>query len=162
MSRVGLVRALKAVVLIIACIAAVFYVLVFPQLIGEIGRIEKSMTWLVVPYTVAVSVSAIPIAAALVLFWQICTDIGRDSSFSVINAKRLRGIGVCAVVDTVYCMVGTISLMVVTPGQGGHPSMLLAAAVAVFGGLAIALASFLLSRLVQKAAELKAEHDLTI
>ena len=45
---------------------------------------------------------------------------------------------------------------------GGNPGVLLLAMTAIFGGLAIALAAFLLSHLVLKAAELKDEHDLTI
>lgn len=157
MKRVALVRTLKGVVIFLAVLGAIFYGFVFPQLIRDIGAVE--FTWLVKPATVAVSLSAIPIAAALVLFWRICTEIGRDNSFCHQNAGRLSGIGFCALADTAYCVVGTVTIFMIT---GGHPGVFLAAATAIFIGLAIALAAFLLSHLVLKAAELKDEHDLTI
>lgn len=157
MKRVALVRTLKGVVIFLAVLAAIFYGFVFPQLIRDMGAVE--FTWLVGPATVAVSLSAIPIAIALVLFWQICTEIGRDNSFCHQNAWRLSGIGFCALADTAYCVVGTVTIFAIT---GGHPGVFLVAATAIFIGLAIALAAFLLSHLVLKAAELKDEHDLTI
>ena len=157
MKRVALVRTLKGVVIFLAVLAAIFYGFVFPQLIRDIGAVE--FTWLVKPATVAVSLSAIPIAAALVLFWRICTEIGRHNSFCHKNAWRLSGIGFCALADTAYCVVGTVTIFVIT---GGHPGVLLVAAAAILIGLAIALAAFLLSHLVLKAAEMKDENDLTI
>ena len=146
MRRVTLVRTLKGVVVFLAALAALFYGFVFPDL-------------MVTPAIVAVSLSAVPIAVALALFWQICTDIGRDNSFCHKNAWRLSGIGFCALADTAYCVVGTVTVFAIT---GGNPGVLLLAMTAIFGGLAIALAAFLLSHLVLKAAELKDEHDLTI
>lgn len=157
MKRVGLVRTLKGVVVFLAAMGALFYALVFPQVIREMGEVD--FPWLVAPATVAVSLSAIPIGAALVLFWRICTEIGRDNSSSYCNARYLTGIGVCALVDCGYCVVGTVTIFVIT---GGHPGVLLLSMAAVMGGLAIALAAFLLSHLVLKAAELKAENDLTV
>ena len=65
MKRVALVRTLKGVVIFLAALAVIFYGFVFPQLIRDMGAVE--FTWLVKPATVAVSLSAIPIAAALVL-----------------------------------------------------------------------------------------------
>ena len=157
MKRVALVRTLKGVVVFLAVLAAIFYGLVFPDLIRSVGA--EAFDWLVTPAIVAVSLSAIPIAVALVLFWRICTDIGRDNSFCHKNAWRLSGIGFCALADTAYCVVGTVTIFVIT---GGHPGVLLVAAAAILIGLAIALAAFLLSHLVLKAAEMKDENDLTI
>lgn len=157
MKRVGLVRTLKGTILFLAVIVAVLYAGVFPEIIKEFG--ENEFGWLVTPSIVAVSVSVIPIAIALVLFWMICTEIGRDNSFCHQNARRLAGIGYCALVDTAYCVVGTVTIFAIT---GGHPGVLLLAMTAIVCGLAIALAAFLLSHLVLKAADLKSENDLTI
>ena len=160
MKRMALVRTLKGVVVFLTMLAALFYGFVFPELIRGIGAMwEEAFAWLVTPGIVAVSLSAVPIAIALVLFWQICTDIGRDNSFCHRNAWRLSGIGFCALADTAYCAVGTVTVFAIT---GGHPGVFLVATAAILIGLAIALAAFLLSHLVLKAAELKDEHDLTI
>ena len=157
MKRVALVRTLKGVVVFLAVLAAIFYGFVFPLLVRDGGAVDFS--WLVTPAIVAVSISALPIVVALVLFWGICTDIGRDNSFCRRNAQRLSGIGFCAMADTAYCVVGTVTIFAIT---GGHPGVLLVATAAILVGLAIALAAFLLSHLVLKAAELKDENDLTI
>lgn len=159
MKRVGLVRTLKGVVLFLAAIVALFYCWVFPELIGEICRVEADFDWMLAPSVVAVSLSAIPIAIALALFWRICGEIGRDNSFSYTNARHLIGIGICAMVDSGYCVVGTVTVFAIT---GGHPGVLLLSTAVVLGGLTIALAAFLLSHLVLKAAEMKAENDLTV
>ena len=82
--------------------AAFFYIVAFPQRILELGeQLDAGVSWLVTPGIIAVSISAIPIAVALILFWQICTEIGRDNSFCHKNASRLTGIGFCALVDTI-------------------------------------------------------------
>ena len=157
MKRVGLVRTLKGVVAFLAVMAAVYYAAIFPSRIREIGLEEPELAWLVTPGIIAISLSAVPIAIALVLFWKICTEIGRDNSFCHKNARWLSGIGVCALIDTGYCAIGTVTLEIIA----GSPIWLLGTAVCMVG-LAIALAAFLLSHLVLKAADMKDENDLTI
>ncbi len=157
MKRLGLVRTLKGTILFLAVMAAVCYIGIFPGTIREMGAQNVGTAWLVTPGIVAVSISAAPIAIALVLFWQICTEIGRDNSFCHKNASRLTGIGFCALVDTGYCAVGTVTLEILV----GSPIWVTGMMVCTVG-LAIALAAFLLSHLVLKAADMKAENDLTI
>lgn len=157
MKRLGLVRTLKGTILFLAVMAAVCYIGIFPGTIREMGAQNAGTSWLVTPGIVAVSISAAPIAIALVLFWQICTEIGRDNSFCHKNASRLTGIGFCALVDTGYCAVGTVTLEIMV----GSPIWVTGMMVCTVG-LAIALAAFLLSHLVLKAADMKAENDLTI
>ena len=160
MKRVGLVRTLKGTILFLAAMVAFFYIVVFPQRILELeepGRLNANVPWLVTPGLIAFSISAIPIAIALVLFWNICTEIGRDNSFCHKNAGRLSGIGFCALIDTGYCAVGTVTLEILV----GSPIWVMGLMVCTVG-LAIALAAFLLSHLVLKAADLKSENDLTI
>jgi len=156
MKRLGLVRALKGALVFMAVMTAVCYLEIFPDRIMMAGKMY-GMEWMVVPGIAAVSLSAIPIIIALVLFWMICTEVGRDNSFCRKNARYLSGIGFCALVDTGYCAVGTVTL----EALAGSPVWLLGLGVCVVG-LAIALAAFLLSHLVLKAAELKSENDLTI
>lgn len=157
MKRVGLVRTLKGTIVFLAAMVAICYIEIFPHRIQEMGIQNANVGWLVTPSIVAVSVSAIPIVIALALFWMICTEIGRDNSFCHKNARWLSGIGFCALIDTGYCAVGTVTLEILV----GSPIWLLGMGICVVG-LAIALAAFLLSHLVLKAADLKSENDLTI
>ena len=157
MGRVGLVRTLKGVIIFLAAMAALCYLVIFPDYIREMGTEDANVAWLVTPGIAAVSLSAIPIIIALVLFWRICTEIGRDNSFCHKNARWLGGIGFCAMVDTGYCAIGTVTIELLA----GSSLWVLGMAVCVVG-VAIAMASFLLSHLVLKAADMKAENDLTI
>jgi len=157
MKRVGLVRTLKGTIIFLAAMVAFCYTVIFPERIREMGWQSADASWLVTPGIIAVSISVIPIAIALVLFWRICTEIGRDNSFCHRNASRLTGIGFCALVDTGYCAVGTVTLELLV----GSPIWVTGLMVCTLG-LAIALAAFLLSHLVLKAADLKADNDLTI
>ena len=157
MGRVGLVRTLKGAIIFLTLILAVCYVKAFPVWIRDVGEQYPDLAWLVKPGIAAVSASAIPIAIALAFFWRICTEIGRDNSFCRKNARLLSGIGFCALVDTGYCAVGTVTLEFLV----GSAVWLLGLGVCVLG-LDIALAAFLLSHLVLKAADLKSENDLTI
>ena len=109
MGRVGLVRTLKGVIIFLAVMAAVCYLVIFPQRVQEAGGMYD-MEWIVTPGIAAVSLSAIPVAIALALFWRICTEIGRDNSFCRRNARWLSGIGFCALLDTGYCAVGTVTI----------------------------------------------------
>ena len=89
MKRIGLVRTLTGTILFLTVMAAFFYIVAFPQRILELGeQLDAGVSWLVTPGIIAVSISAIPIAVALILFWQICTEIGRDNSFCHKNASR--------------------------------------------------------------------------
>lgn len=160
MKRAGLVRTLKGAILFLAAMAAFCYVVVFPQEVRTLGELEGpegNLSWLVTPGIVAISASAVPIAVALALFWRICTEIGRDNSFCYKNASRLTGIGFCALLDTGYCAVGTVTLEILV----GSPVWLLGLMICTVG-MAIALTAFLLSHLVLKAAGWKAENDLTV
>ena len=109
MKRLGLVRTLKGAILFLAAMAALCYAVIFPQRIQEAGAAYNA-AWMITPGIVCISISAVPIAIALVLFWQICTEIGRDNSFCHKNAGRLTAIGFCALIDTGYCAVGTVTL----------------------------------------------------
>jgi len=157
MKRVGLVRTLKGTIIFLAAMVAFCYIVVFPERIREMGWENADVSWLVAPGIIAASISVIPIAIALVLFWRICTEVGRDNSFCHKNASRLTGIGFCALVDTGYCAVGTVTLELLV----GSPVWVVGLMVCTLG-LAIALAAFLLSHLVLKAADFKADSDLTI
>ena len=116
----------------------------------------RNMYW---PCLVFFWVTELPVLAALVCAWQIFTQIGRDNSFCMENAARLRTVSRLAILDTVLYVLAAVALAVL---KLLHPSLLIADMAVVFVGLAVAVASAALSHLTQKAASLKDENDLTI
>ena len=103
--------------------------------------------------------TAIPGFIALFLAWRIFAEIGRNNSFCTENAKRLRLISRLALVDTVLYMARAVALF--TFGLM-HPSVLLVLAAVILFGTAMTVAGAALSHLTQKAADMKADNDLTI
>ncbi len=104
-------------------------------------------------------VTALVGAVALIEAFLIFRDIGRDRSFTQVNASRLRTISALALLDTVlyvavFCLMA--ALKVLSPG-----SIVLLGAVILFGAAASAAAAAL-SHLTVKAANIQDDNDLTI
>ena len=92
-------------------------------------------------------------------FWNVCTQIGRDNSFSVKNAVSLRNIALLAAFDAAFFFAGNILFLFLNMN---HPAVVLASCFVTFLGVAVAVAAACLSHLVYKAAKLREENDLTI
>ncbi len=106
-----------------------------------------------------IGLSAIPCYAALVLGWKIFTQIGLNNSFCAENARRLRTISRLALTDTVVYLL--LSLLLCAMGIA-HPSIVLILAAVILFGAAATVVCAALSHLTKKAADLKADNDLTI
>ena len=111
------------------------------------------------PWLIFIWVSGIPCYAVLVLGWRIAANIGRDASFSLETARFLRSIAVLAALDAAYVFLGNLAMLFL---DMSHPGVVLLSLLVVFAGAAVAVAAGALSHLVQKAALLQEENDLTI
>ena len=118
------------------------------------GEVQPAR-WVAIPLWI----SAIPVAWFLALVWQMAGEIGRDNSFCMENARRLKTCAALALADTVlYAVAGPVLTL-----TGQLPGRTLAAVVLIVAvGLAMAVCCAALSHLTRKAAELKQENDLTI
>ncbi len=104
-------------------------------------------------------VLAVPCYAVLVCIWKMATEIGRDNSFSLENAKLLKYIALLAGADAALLLVGNIVFMLT---KHSIPTLALVSAFVCFVGLAISVGAACLSHLVHKAAALQEDSDLTI
>jgi hypothetical protein len=95
----------------------------------------------------------------LIEFWKVCTQIGRDNSFSVENARSFHHMGVCGALA-----VGGFAVRLVYLAIGGA----LGLPFAVFTGTEVLIAIIFLvlcealSQLILNAYEMKRENELTI
>ena len=103
--------------------------------------------------------AALPCYGVLVLGWRIAANIGADRSFCRENARMLRGVAWLAAGDTAYFFLGNAALLLLNMS---HPGVVLASLLVCFAGVAVTVAAVCLSHLVQKAAELQEQSDLTI
>ena len=111
------------------------------------------------PWLIFIWLTAVPCYAALVFGWNIALNIRKDRSFSKENAQYLKWISVLAAIDSAYFFVGNIVLLF---SNMSHPGITLFSLLIVFVGVAISVASAVVSHLVQKAAALQEQSDLTI
>jgi hypothetical protein len=148
------------VVVVLIGVAVVFLGAVFlPMLGGEAAGMNPELSWLFWPCLLYLWATILPVLAALVLAWLIFAEIGRDNSFCMANARRLRAISILALVDTLLYIVWMVGL-----GLLGvlHPSVLIGSVCIVFMGVGFTVGAAALSHLAQKAAALKDENDLVI
>lgn len=103
----------------------------------------------------------IPLFLAMWDLWQIFSAIGRDNSFCMDNALRLRRISFYALIDTVLVLISTVFMLAMRIIELFDGLFLFKAFLMVVG-IAVAVACAALSHLTRKAALLKDENDLTI
>lgn len=111
------------------------------------------------PWLIFIWGTGIPCYAVLFFAWKIAANIGLDRSFSSANARLLKWISVLAAFDSAVVFVGNLVFLLL---DMNHPSVVLLSLIVIFAGIAIAVATAVLSHLVLKAAVLQEQSDLTI
>ncbi|MDO4865468.1 MAG: DUF2975 domain-containing protein [Clostridia bacterium] len=111
------------------------------------------------PWLLFLLATGIPCYAALFLGWRIASSIGQDRTFTAGNARRLTLISRLAAGDAAFLFLGNVALLLLSMS---HPGVFLGMLLVAFAGVAVAVAAACLSHLVQKAAALQEQSDLTI
>ena len=148
------------VVVVLIGVAVVFLGAVFLPMLGrEAAEMNEELSYLFWPCLLYLEATILPVLAALALAWLIFAEIGRDNSFCMANARRLRAISILALVDTLLYILWIIAL-----GLLGalHPGVLIGSVCIVFMGVGFTVGAAALSHLARKAAALKDENDLVI
>ena len=80
------------------------------DLAGNTPELQR-MFW---PCLIYFWISTIPVMVFMALVWKMATEIGRDNSFCMKNALRLRTCSLLAAADTLYYIIGGVVLLVLT------------------------------------------------
>lgn len=153
---------LKFFTVIVAAVGAVFFLWYVPgcmnrymEYIGTVPRVAV-FRWLV---PVAIGVIGLLCYLALWEFWRICTRIGNDNSFCRENARSMRNIAILAFLAAGLMLIAGITLVC-------FGLLIRLAAVKIlfliFVACGLSVLCLALARLVENAAELKEENELTI
>lgn len=159
MSQSSLSKWLKGIIAGIAVCGFIVYGYLFPVFGKEIVEKYPEFAHCYLPWLAVIWISAIPCYLVLFFGWKVTTEIGRDNSFSSENAKYLKNISILALTDSGYFFLANLGLLLLNMN---HPSIFLGSLLVDFGGIAVAVAAAVLSHLVQKAAEIQSENELTI
>ena len=158
MNQKGLAKWLKGLVLLVGGFALLLYTVVLPLITKQYapfsGHGTARVAWLVMIW-----LTALPFYPALVLSWRIASRIGGGRSFSRENAVALKRISHLALVDTVFLLFGNVALCLLDMNR---LTLLVFALLFCFLGFLLTVAAAALSHLVQRAAALQEESDLTI
>jgi MFS family permease len=160
MSKEKLEKWLKLVIIGLGIVGVFLYGIILPyfgeSILSEAGGVWKSAFW---PWMIFLWLTAVPCFLALFYAWKIAGRIGKESAFSKKSAKDMKRIGILAFGDSAFLMLGNIVLFLM---NWNHPGMFLIFTLFVFVGVLIAVAAFVLSHLIYRAAELEEEAELTI
>ncbi len=159
MKQKSLSNWLKVILIGIGVCGLVFYLYILPDWGRSLADHYPEYAGAYWPWLTFLWATAIPCYAVLVLGWNIAGNIGRDKSFSFENAKLLKWISYLAAGDTAFFFAGNIVLLFMNMN---HPGIVLLSMVVSFAGVAVTVASAALSHLVQKAADLQEQSDLTV
>lgn len=150
---------LRAVVMLGAACVLVLALWVVPDIGRDFGLGAPELAHLYWPCLIAVWLSAVPVFIFMALVWQMAVEIGRDNSFCLANARRLRSCSFLAALDTLLYVAGALVLSLL---NALHVGALLLIALLAAVGAAVAVCCAALSHLTRKAAEMKSENDLTV
>ena len=150
---------MKGVIAGFALCGILVYAWIFPFIGKEIVSANPECADWYAPWLAVLWIFAVPCYLVLYFAWKIAAEIGKDHSFSMENAGYLKHISQLAFLDSGYFFIANIVLLLCSKN---HPGVLLASLLVDFIGASIGIAAAVLSHLVQKAAKLQMENDLTI
>lgn len=159
MEQKNIAKMLKIFTLCVAAVGAFFFFFYVPILILEISQAEPEAAWMRWPGTIGMWVIALICYLALGEFWRICGRIGKDESFCRENAVSMGHIGILAFAVAVLILGGAVFLMVIGYLNAAWFLVIFFVLCVAVGIGVLCLA---LSRLIDNAARLKEESDLTI
>ncbi|MCI9527499.1 MAG: DUF2975 domain-containing protein [Lachnospiraceae bacterium] len=159
MTQKSLSKWLKGIIIGIALCGLVIYGFLLPMFGRDLAVANPEFAYCYEPWLAILWISAVPCYLVLYNGWKITTQIARDNSFSLENARYLKHICILALVDSVYFFLANIVLLFLNMN---HPAILLASLFVDFAGVVVAVTAASLSHLVLKAAEIQQENQLTI
>lgn len=159
MQQKSLALWLRVIMVFVSIVAATFLLWVLPVTVREMGEGFPEFEAVTLPCLISVRACVIPVAVAIVSFFRITGEIGRDNSFCEKNAKLLKLIGIMAVIDTGI----TAFVLVLTSIYGAiNMGTLIVMFTVITFGFTVAIMAFVLSHLVLKASKLREDNELTI
>lgn len=150
---------MKIIVIMLGICGLVLYGFVVPYVGLDFAQNYPDYAHCFAPWVVYLSITAIPCYIVLFLAWKIATSISVDSAFTDKNSARLKSVSILALATSAYMFIGNVALLLLNMT---HISVFLGVCLIVFIGIAISVASAVLSYLVKRAAMLQQDCDLTI
>ena len=159
MQQKSLSKWIKVIILVMAICGFLIFTVIFPvigkAIIEEYPVLsDRFWPWLIFFWALGVSYYI-----TLYFGWKIADNIGEDRSFSHENAIYLKYVSWIEAIDALFIFCVNVIYLVI---KLSHPAIALLSLLVVFVAIAISVFFASLSHLVEKAAAMKDENDLTI
>lgn len=159
MTQKSLSRWMKIIIIIFAVCGVVVFGIATPFIGLMLVDSYPEYSYCYAPWLMFLLLMAIPCYSVLVIAWQVAVSISKDRAFTEKNSKRLKNVAIIALVTSLYLFAGNVVFLILNM----NPIFVFAGFLLVtFIGIAISVASAVLSYLVRKAAKLQEDSDLTI
>ena len=157
MNRKPSLNLLKLACVLTALMGVALFFFVAPAVVMDYASHREPRFWIDLIYIWIVGALSF---AALGQAWKICVEIGRDNTFSEVNARGL--VRISRLMGTA-CALMAVGLAVLLFGRG-QPEPVLEGLTALGALIALVLALFAsaMAQLIRAGAALKDENDLTI
>ena len=142
------------IILLVLCGVFVHLYLLPNMFVGGIYRELVTGPWLILA-----AIALIPCYAVTVIAWQIAGSIEKEREFCHRNATRFRWIFGLALSDSAVFLVGSVILFLI--GRA-YAWCVLGAVVLAALGVCVAIAAAVMSHLIDRAAVMQDDADLTI
>lgn len=159
MEQKTIAKYLKIFSIMIAIIGAIFFFWYLPVIICQTAEMFEEAAFLKIPAILCTLFIACLCYIALGNFWKICTQIGNNNSFCIENAQSMKNIGCLACIVFIMILLGTLFLLLIGFLNAAWFFVCFFIASVACGMTIICLA---LSKLIENAAMIKEENDLTI
>lgn len=159
MNQSSLTKWLKLIILVVGVCGSLVYVWVIPSLGQTMAANNPEFAYCYWPWLIVIWITAVPCYVVLVFAWKIAENIRKNCSFSIQNAKLLKGIAVLVAADTGFFFAINIVYLFLNMN---HPGIVLMSLGVLVIGIAISAVSATLSHFVREAADLQEQSDLTI
>ena len=150
---------LRVVIIGFAVFTAAAYAFVIPALGHQAVRAMPEFSYAYMPWLTLALASAVPVAAALVLCWQITGTLKKERPFVPENAVRLKRIAMLAFFDVALVLVCEFVFFFF---RMNHAGIFLLSFIPGFVAVAFGICCLGLAQLVEHAADLQQQSDLTI
>ena len=148
------------VVTILIGIGAVALLLWEPQIEGRNAHATPFEIYFNDPFLAYAYVGSIPFFVALYQAFKVLGYAGQNKVFSQAAVKALRTIKYCAIAIIGFVAVGEIFIMF--SNSDDRAGGVFMGVLITFGSIVIATAAAMFERILQNAADIKSENDLTV
>lgn len=150
---------LRTVLIVSAVIILLVVFYGVPMFMSHVTDVRPALSPWVFPMEACAGVIAAPILAVIVILWRMFDTLTRDCAFTMENVRRYRLMAWLALADLMMLVALAVFLILSDAFPGFIACCLLGAAYIDTVGTIV---FFVLGGLVQNAAELKQDQDLTI